>query len=126
MIAAVHELVEKEAYIGDYHRCVAEYLKACRKPFEEGILSHKTISSTDKQVLVNMDKGFQFFQQREDELSGKYPGMHTMYTQSNIHTVANGYIDVKLKSPLQRNFLAWQVCEHLSFSLISPTPKTLS
>ena len=76
MISAVHELVEKETYTGHHHRCVAEYLEACHKLFEEGILSHKTVSSTDKQVLVNMDKGFQFFQQWKDELSGKYPGVH--------------------------------------------------
>ena len=71
MISAVHELVEKETYTGHHHKCVAEYLEACHKLFEEGILSHKTVSSTDKQVLVNMDKGFQFFQQWKDELSAR-------------------------------------------------------
>jgi hypothetical protein len=76
MISAIQELAEKEACIGHHHRCVAEYLEACHKLFEEGILSHKTVSSTDKQVLVNMDKGFQFFQQWKAELSDKYPGMH--------------------------------------------------
>ena len=81
MISAIHELAEKETYIGDHHKRVAEYLEACHKLFEEGILSHRTVSSTDQQLLVNMDKGFQFFQQWKDELSAKYPGMHHVYTK---------------------------------------------
>lgn len=81
MISAIHELAEKEMYIGDHHKRVAEYLEACHKLFEEGILSHGTVSSTDQQILVNMDKGFEFFQQWKDELSGKYPGMHYGYTK---------------------------------------------
>ena len=69
MISAIHELAEKETYIGD-HKRVAEYLEACHKLFEEGILSHTTVSSTDQQLLVNMDKGFQFFSAMEGKHSG--------------------------------------------------------
>ena len=60
MISAVHELAEKEPYIGTHHQRVAEYREACHKLFEEGILSHKTISSVDQHVLLNMDAGFNF------------------------------------------------------------------
>lgn len=46
---------------GDYHQCVAEYLEACNRLFEEGILSHSIVSSSEQSVLVNMKTGFEFF-----------------------------------------------------------------
>ena len=38
-----------------------QYLQACNKMFENGILSHTPIKSTDSTVLHNIDEGFHFF-----------------------------------------------------------------
>ena len=88
MISAVHELAEKETYIiGHHHKCVAEYIEACHKLFEEDILSHKTVSSMDQQILVNMDKGFQLFSNERMSCLANIL-VCTMCIQSNMHTVS--------------------------------------
>ena len=61
MISAVRELAEKEVPVGDHHQCMAEYLEVCNGLFEEGILSHNIVSSSEQKVLVNMKTGFEFF-----------------------------------------------------------------
>ena len=60
MISAVRELAEREVHVADHHQCVAEYLEACNRLFEEGILSH-IVSSSEQKVLVNMKTGFQLW-----------------------------------------------------------------
>ena len=60
MISAVRELAEN-VHVGDRHQRVAEYLEACNRLFEEGILSHSIVSSSEQKVLVNMKIGFEFF-----------------------------------------------------------------
>ena len=62
MISAIGELAEKEVHVGDHHQRVAEYLEACNKLFEDGILSHNIVSSSEQKILLNMKTGFEFFQ----------------------------------------------------------------
>lgn len=47
--------------MGDHHQRVVEYLDACNRMFEDGILSHSIVSSSEQKVLVNMKTGFEFF-----------------------------------------------------------------
>ena len=76
MISAVRELAEREVHVADHHQRVAEYLEACNRLFEEGILSHNIVSSSEQKVLVNMKTGFEFFQLWKEDLSQKFPGVY--------------------------------------------------
>ena len=117
MILTVQELAEREVHVADH---VAEYLEACNRLFEEGILSHNIVSSSKQKILVNMKTGFEFFQLWKD-LSQKFPGVYLEHDVMQLHVrvhVYNDYLslymcmhhaDVKLRSPLQQNFLAWHL-----------------
>ena len=121
MISAVRELAKRGVHVADHHQRVAEYLQACNRllNFEEGILSHNIVSSSEQKILVNMKTGFEFFQLWKD-LSQKFPGVYLEHNVMQLHVhvhVYNDYLslymcmhaDVKLRSPLQQNFLAWLV-----------------
>ena len=51
-----------------------KYLEACNKIFENGFLCHKKIYSSDSEVLVNIQTGFNFFFQVINSLleEGRY------------------------------------------------------
>ena len=38
-----------------------EFLEACNKIFEQGLLSHDKVDTTDCRVLKNIQKGYEFF-----------------------------------------------------------------
>ena len=42
-------------------KCTLKYLTACSQLFEQGFLSHKRVSIKEREVLVNIEKGFCFF-----------------------------------------------------------------
>lgn len=44
------------------------YLEACNKIFEQGLLSHEKVSSSDHQVIINIKDGYQFFKGWLDEI----------------------------------------------------------
>jgi hypothetical protein len=76
------------------HLAQLNYLKACNFLFENGILSHMPIYKLTSEILVNMDNRFQFFHQ-------------WMATLPDIIEHKN------LRSPVKRNFLAWQTWDYL-------------
>lgn len=41
--------------------CTLQFLEACNLMFEKGFLSHDIISVRNKQVLINIEKGYAFF-----------------------------------------------------------------
>jgi len=51
-----------------------QYLEACNKIFEKGLLSHDKICDVDSKVLNSIGAGFSFFEKWHEELSqgGKY------------------------------------------------------
>ena len=59
MLAAIHELAEKKNDPSIY--ATEDYLRACNKLFENGILSHEKISSITSPVLANIHEGYMFF-----------------------------------------------------------------
>ena len=63
-----HEIAELKEYIHTESPHVlssqdltVQYLQACNKMFENGLLSYTPIRSTDSTVLHNIDEGFHFF-----------------------------------------------------------------
>ena len=44
------------------------YLEACNKIFEQGLLSHEKVTSSDHQVVLNIQEGYQFFMKWLDEI----------------------------------------------------------
>ena len=57
-----------------YHLVTFEFLQACNKLFEEGILSHGVINSPKTQTLQNMTAGFTFFEVWHHEISSNNSG----------------------------------------------------
>ena len=77
MLAAIKEMAKyKDEVTRSSHLETAEYLEACNKLFENGILSHDMIKSMSSPALENMRQGFAFFEQWHLDLSqsdtGKY------------------------------------------------------
>lgn len=64
-----------------------QYLEACNKLFEQGLLSHGTIKSGQTQILDKMKDGFYFFMGWCDEVIGNR---------------------IDISSNTQKSFLAWQ------------------
>ena len=54
-----------------------QYLEACNKMFERGILGHVRIWSGDSTILHNMEEGYKFFRTWINGLLQK--GKHTVY-----------------------------------------------
>ena len=73
MLSAIREISEKPA--GDSHAATAEYLEACNKIFERGILSHKKITHLQSPPLMNMHAGFSYFQHWHHHLQETCPGV---------------------------------------------------
>ena len=48
-----------------------KYLEACNLLFEKGFLSHSKVSSHDRQVLLNIKAGYQFFCSWLDQIYAK-------------------------------------------------------
>ena len=44
------------------------YLEACNKIFERGLLSHDKVTSSDCQVVLNIQEGYKFFTEWLDEI----------------------------------------------------------
>lgn len=84
MLAAIHEMAEKDEITKQSHMCTAEYLEACNLIFENGILSHEMICSPKSKALANISEGMKWFFKWKQELQkepGKYycqlPLLHT-------------------------------------------------
>lgn len=70
MLAAIKEMAKyKDEVSKSCHLETAEYLEACNKLFENGILSHNVIKSSSFPVSENMIQGFAYFEQWHHELS---------------------------------------------------------
>lgn len=74
MIAAIREMVEKMHCLGNAHDLTAQYLEACNLMFENGILSHDVITSSNSNCLENISKGMSWFIKWKEELQ-ENPGM---------------------------------------------------
>ena len=75
MLAAVQEMAShKEEVEKAYHQSTLEFLQACNKLFEEGILSHERIISPTSTALRNMKMGFAFFETWHQDVSGNNIG----------------------------------------------------
>ena len=51
--------------------CTLKYLEACNLLFEKGFLSHNKVSSHERQVLLNVKAGYNFFSNWLDEVYRK-------------------------------------------------------
>ena len=76
MIAAIHEMVDKNAYAKN-NMITAEFLQACNFIFERGILSHEMITSSTSPCLVNISEGMKWFFMWKEGLQ-EDPGMHIL------------------------------------------------
>lgn len=89
MIAAIREIADKRIVEQDNHKLTADYLTACSMIFETGILSHEKVSSEHSIPIRNISEGLKWFSTWKDEFDSD--------------------VEVTLRSPLQKVFLAWQV-----------------
>ena len=81
MLAAIREMADKkDEFTKRSHVCSAEYLEACNLIFENGILSHEMIRSTESQALLNIREGMKQFINWKEELQ-KEPGNITLATR---------------------------------------------
>ena len=85
--------------IGDFggsnpesHAAAAEYLEACNKIFERGILSHSKIMDLQSPALINIRSEFSYFQQWHRHLQETCPGViynliayNAMYVCMYVH-----------------------------------------
>ena len=63
MISAIREHAQRvDTTSQQTSFATADYLEACHYLFEEGILSHRLVTTRDDTVLKNMAKGFDYFQ----------------------------------------------------------------
>lgn len=70
MLAAIKEMASyRDEVTKKHHLEVANYLEACNKLFETGILSHEMVDSLSSPVLLNMKEGFGYFQDWHQQLS---------------------------------------------------------
>ena len=81
MLSAIRELAEKTG--SQSHSATADYLEACNQIFEQGILSHSKVTHHESHVLLNLKRGFTFFQSWHQHLCETSPGIY--YTQ--CHTL---------------------------------------
>lgn len=125
MLAAIKEMANyKDEVTRSCHLETAEYLEACNKLFKNGILSHDMIKSSTSPVLENMRQGFAYFEQWHHDLSQSDTGKSIRTSipfMNNSLPVILMMTEVKLRSPLQKDFLAWQVstCIKLLFTSVS-------
>ena len=89
MIAAIREVADKTS--AETHKLTADYLTACSFIFENGILSHEKVTSKNSTPLINIAEGLKWFLKWKEEL-----------VQNDV--------EITVRSPLQKVFLAWQVC----------------
>ena len=87
-----------------------EYLKAVRKIFECGLLSHDKVTDGDALPLLSISEGLQYFEEWCDEAISHgnvcvHECFHLMLPLSIIYDVG-----VDVKADAQTVFLAWQVC----------------
>ena len=73
MLSAIREISEKSN--SESHAAAAEYLEACNKIFERGILSHSKITDLQSPALMNIQSGFSYFQQWHRHLQETCPGV---------------------------------------------------
>ena len=73
MLSAISEISEKCNC--QSHAAAVEYLEACNKIFERGILSHSKIAHVQSPALMNMHSGFSYFQQWHRHLQETCPGV---------------------------------------------------
>lgn len=75
MLSAIKEMASyRDEVTKKCHLEAANYLEACNKLFETGILSHELIDSPSSPVLLNMKQGFGYFQDWHQQLSGSDTG----------------------------------------------------
>ena len=75
MLAAIEEMAcHKEEVEKASHLATLEFLQACNKLFEEGVLSHEVIKSPSSKILQNKKTGFAFFEAWHHEVSTNNPG----------------------------------------------------
>lgn len=76
LIAAIREIAERRGLgEGDTHTVVAQYLEACNLIFENGILSHDIISSSQSACLANICKGMSWFFKWKEEVAAQNAGV---------------------------------------------------
>uniref|UniRef100_A0A1X7V628 Transposable element P transposase-like RNase H domain-containing protein n=1 Tax=Amphimedon queenslandica TaxID=400682 RepID=A0A1X7V628_AMPQE len=91
MLDAIQALADARPDEMKEHLATLEYLKACNKLFEDGILSHQKVDQLSSKVLKNIDEGYAFFKKWKDSFSN----------------------DANLREPTQKCFLAWQTWDLL-------------
>ena len=70
MIRAIYDISEQcDQIVKQNKQATAKYLEACNLLFEQGILSHSTITSNDSQVLKNMQRGLKYFMDWHEEMT---------------------------------------------------------
>uniref|UniRef100_A0A1X7U9J2 Uncharacterized protein n=1 Tax=Amphimedon queenslandica TaxID=400682 RepID=A0A1X7U9J2_AMPQE len=91
MLDAVQALADARPNKMKEHLATLEYLKACNKLFENGILSHKKVDQLSLKVLKNLNEGYAFLKKWKDSFSN----------------------DTNLREPTQKCFWAWQTSQDL-------------
>ena len=85
MLAAIKEMAKyKDEVTKSCHLETAEYLEACNKLFERGILSHDIIRSSGSPVLESMRQGFDYFERWHQNLSQSDAGIYCMITKTSF------------------------------------------
>ena len=75
MLAATKKMATyRDEVTKESHLETANYLDACNKLFENGILSHQIIDSLGSPVLQNMKQGFGYFKDWHQQLSDSDTG----------------------------------------------------
>ena len=86
------------------------YLEASNKIFEQGLLSHEKVTSSDCQVVRNIQEGYQFFVKWLDEIYEKGNGVCAcaVYRASKRQFYVLADKSFCATESTQKKFLSWQ------------------
>ena len=80
---------------------VVDYLEACNKLFERGLLDHVRINTYPNQILDNMEEGYSFFTKWLDSLltSGKFRTICVLYGIYKQTHASFSFVDYNVADP---------------------------
>ena len=88
--------------------CTLQYLEACNLLFKRGFLSHDRVFDGESEVMINIDKGYLFFQTWLDTILSKSKSYHECQVWGLL--AASPCTDKKFNptDSKQRCFISWQ------------------
>lgn len=76
MLDVIQAIADARPEEKNEHLATLEYLKACNKLFENGILSHNSVDRLSSKVMKNIDEGYAYFKKWKDSIPKGNSGAH--------------------------------------------------